>query len=120
MNMTRLILFYIGCIGLRAWLTWFTWKHATEYPMFLWVLFAAISVGFATLYLFDLRQKNATETFGESEVWWNHLRPVHSVLYALAAMYVFKGNKHAYVPLLLDVIIGFVATTHHNFKRTTL
>lgn len=49
------------------------------------VLFAAIAMGFMSIYAFGWR-KDAPETFGETGVvWWNHLRPIHA--FCMASLY---------------------------------
>lgn len=115
---TRTWLFYIGCIGTRA-LFVFLAKNAvndTTRPLMA-ILFAAIAMGFMSIYAFGWR-KDAPETFGETGVvWWNHLRPIHAFLYALTVWLLYTRHELAHLPLLLDLWIGFTATTSHNFKR---
>ena len=61
----------------------------------------------------DLR-KTGTEVFG-ADIWWNEIRPIHSMLYLLFCIYMYKKNEYAYLPLLLDLIIGIVSfTLYHN------
>ena len=55
--------------------------------------------GFLYIYVTDSR-KTGMETFGE-RIWWNNLRPIHSVLYFLFAYNAIIGNKHAWVFLSL-------------------
>jgi hypothetical protein len=66
-------------------------------------------------------RKTGAEVFGE-KIWWNHLRPVHSILYFLFAYNAIIGNKYAWVYLLIDVIISLISfLVYHylngDFKR---
>lgn len=70
-------------------------------------ILGAIGVSFAVLYIFKLRM-NAPE--GGGHTWWNYLRPLHSVLYLVAAYLLLIGNKEdASMVLIIDLIIGLVA-----------
>jgi hypothetical protein len=54
------------------------------------------------------------ETGGE-RIWWNDLRPVHSMLYGLFAFMALNNmSEHAWKVLLLDVTIGFAAWLQHH------
>jgi hypothetical protein len=53
-------------------------------------------------------RKTGQEVFGE-KIWWNDLRPLHSLLYFLFAYNAITGNKNSWVYLLIDVIIGLVS-----------
>lgn len=68
---------------------------------------AVMGASFATLYAFNLRM-NAPE--GGGRTWWNHLRPLHSASYSVAAcLLVVKNRRAAALVLILDVIFGFTA-----------
>lgn len=74
-------------------------------------MLVSISLGFLYQHIKGDRKKGA---FGQI-VWWSNLRIVHSVLYAISAILFFVKNKHAYVPLLLDVIIGILSFINHHY-----
>jgi len=74
------------------------------------------AVGFAYIYLTGSR-KTGQEVFGE-KIWWNDLRPLHSLLYFLFAYNAIHGNKNSWVYLLIDVIIGiFSFLIFHYFNN---
>ena len=50
------------------------------------------------------------EVFG-ADILLNNIRPVHGILYLLFSIYMYKGYEYAYIPLLLDIIIGIVSFT---------
>ena len=64
------------------------------------------SIGFIYLYLFNKR-KTGLEVGGRS-IWWNKLRPIHGVLYLLFSIYAIKKENFAWIPLLVDVILGIL------------
>lgn len=64
-----------------------------------------ISSGFFYIYLSGSRKKGA---LGQT-VWWNNLRPVHSLLYFLFAICAINKYDKSYIFLLIDVIIGIIS-----------
>ena len=75
---------------------------------------AGISIGFFTIWAFGLR-KTGAEVFG-ARIWWNDLRPVHALLYALfaAAAVTPKFAARAWEFLAADVLLGAVAFAIHH------
>ena len=114
----RLILFLVGCMGSRVTLVWI----AKNYPralFYMGIMAVGISCGFMYIWVNGLR-KTGIETLGE-KIWWNDLRPLHSILWGIFAVMAFQGNQNAWKVLLLDVTIGFLAWLNHrmilvNFK----
>lgn len=108
----RLLLFLFGCMGTRLALVWAAYKYpGLLRPLGFFAL--AISIGFMYIFVNGLR-KTGVETFGEA-IWWNDLRPVHSVLYGLFAYMALNNmSDHAWKVLLLDVSIGFAAWLQHH------
>ena len=112
-----MFLFLFGCMGTRLGLVWVAKNHPQLLkPMAL--VAAAISIGFMYIWANGLR-KTGAETFGE-KIWWNDLRPVHSVLYAVFAVMAYNGSENAWKVLLLDVTIGFGAWVNHRVKTPSL
>jgi hypothetical protein len=70
------------------------------------------AIGFMYIYLLGYR-KTGPETFGD-KIWWNDLRPIHSMLYFLFAYNAIKGNKQAWMYLLVDVIFGLIKFLMHQ------
>jgi hypothetical protein len=73
------------------------------------------AVGFMTIYFGGLR-KTGAEVFGE-RIWWNNLRPLHGLLYALFAYMALQRDNRAWIVLLIDVVIGFTAFVMHRLAR---
>lgn len=109
----RFILFLLGCIGTRS-LFVLVSKEAT--PLVLQILgYIALlpAIGFTLIYLFNLRQ-TGQEVFGE-KIWWNHLRPLHALLYFLFAYMAINKNTNAWIVLLIDVMVGLFSFLIHHF-----
>ena len=117
----RFLMFLIGCIGLRLLFAIIAKYINTNYLKYLGYLALLPAIGFLYIFLTGAR-KTGPETFG-AKIWWNNLRPVHSLLYFLFAYNAIIGNKQAWVYLLLDVLLGLISfLVHHyvngDFSRT--
>jgi len=111
----RMLLFLIGCMGARSALVWLAYAYPALLP-YMGALALIPALGFFVIYFGGLR-KTGAEVFGD-RIWWNDLRPVHGALYALFAIMALRGNRKAWVVLLVDVIIGFTAFVMHHFIKT--
>ena len=109
----RILLFLIGCIGLRSLFVYIARYIETKYLPYLGYLALLPAIGFMYIYLTGSR-KTGPETFGE-KIWWNDLRPLHGLLYFLFAYSAITGKKEAWIFLLADVLIGLVSFLIHHF-----
>ena len=111
----RFLLFLIGCIGLRSLFVLIAKNIYMKYLKYLGYLALLPAIGFAYIYLTGSR-KTGEEVFGE-KIWWNDLRPLHSLLYFLFSYNAIIGNKNSWIYLLIDVIIGlFSFLVFHYFN----
>jgi hypothetical protein len=109
----RILLFLIFCIGIRFFLV-FLAKFADKKILRLMGFLALLpAIGFMYIFLSGSR-KTGTEVFGD-KIWWNNLRPIHSLLYFLFAYNAINGNRLSWVYLLIDVIIGLVSFLGFHF-----
>lgn len=111
----RMLLFLIGCMGVRFLLVYIVktvHKTKLQYMGYLALLPA---IGFMLIYLTGSR-KTGAETLG-TEIWWDDLRPLHSLLYFLFAYNAINGNKKSWIYLLIDVLIGLTAFMIHHFYK---
>lgn len=99
----RILLFLFGCIPTRLFITYIA-KTQLQLLKYMSIPALAISIGFALIYIFKLRQ-TGREVFGE-KIWWDALRPIHSLLWALFAYMAFIGNKEAWKILFIDTMFG--------------
>ncbi len=60
-------------------------------------------------------RKTGMETFGE-KIWWNNLRPIHSMFYFLFAYNAIIGNKQqSWIFLLADVVFGLISFLIYHY-----
>lgn len=112
-ELKRLLLFFIGCIGVRLFFVYLAKTIDIKYLPYLGYLALLPTFGFLYIFFTGSRQTGA-EVFGE-KIWWNHLRPLHAFLYGLFAYNAIIKNSKAWVYLLIDVIIGFSFALHKRW-----
>lgn len=109
------LLFYGLCLPVRFLLAYIAYKSSPDLLRYYSLPALVISYGFFTIYFFDLR-KTGPETFGKP-IWWNEFRPMHGALYLAFSYAAYKKDKYAYIYLLLDAILGLVASILHNMSE---
>ncbi len=115
----RFLMFLIGCIGTRSLFVITAKNINTKYLKYLGYMALLPAVAFIYIYLTGSR-KTGVEVFGE-KIWWNNLRPLHSILYFLFAYNAIIGNKQSWVYLLVDVLIGLISfLIHHHMNGNFL
>tara|TARA_Y100001936_G_scaffold114996_1_gene112679 strand:+ start:2521 stop:2895 length:375 start_codon:yes stop_codon:yes gene_type:complete len=110
----RFLAFLLLCIPVRIGFVVIAKKVDKKYLPYLGYLAILPAIGFAYIYISGKR-KTGGETFGQ-KIWWNNLRPLHSTLYFIFAYLALKKNNNAYIPLLLDVIIGLISFIIHHYS----
>ena len=111
----RMLLFLIGCIGVRSLFVIIAKYISIHYLKYLGYLALLPAIGFMYIYITGGR-KTGPETFGD-KIWWNNLRPIHSILYFLFAYNAIIGNTQAWIYLLVDVLFGLISfLTYHYIK----
>lgn len=111
----RFLLFLIGCIGTRTLFVLIAKNAGPNYLPLLGYLALLPAIGFIYIYLTGSR-KTGAEVFGE-KIWWNDLRPIHSILYFLFAYNAIIGNNKAWMYLLVDVIFGLLSFLIFHYKN---
>lgn len=111
----RYFLFLVGCIGVRSLFVLGAKKLNKKYLPYASVPALAIAIGFLYVY-FTGSRKTGREVFGE-KIWWNDLRPIHATLYLVFAYLAFIQSSYAYVPLLIDVVLGLLAFLNYHFFK---
>ena len=108
--------FLVGCLGSRALLAYLAGVASAPWLMAMAMGLLAVAVGFAVIYVAGLR-KTGLET-GGAPIWWDSLRPVHSLLYFLAAWRAWVGdNRGARLVLGVDVLLGLGSFAWHRGLR---
>jgi hypothetical protein len=111
----RMLLFLIGCIGVRSLFVVIAKYMNINYLKYLGYLALLPAIGFMYIYLTGSR-KTGPETFGD-KIWWNNLRPIHSILYFLFAYNAIIGNTQAWIYLLVDVIFGLISFLIYHYVK---
>ena len=111
----RFLMFLIGCVGIRSLFVIIAKYINTKYLKYLGYLALVPAIGFMYIYLTGSR-KTGAEVFGE-KIWWNNLRPIHSILYFLFAYNAIIGNKQSWIYLLVDVLFGLISFLIHHYMK---
>ena len=109
----RFLLFLIGCIGMRLFLVYIAKNISLQMLRYMGFITLIPAFGFFYIYLSGSR-KTGAEVFGD-KIWWNNLRPIHSILYLLFSYNAIIGNQNAWMYLLIDVVFGLVSFLMHHF-----
>ena len=97
--------FWLGCIPARLVLTGLPLYLEDEMlRLYSYVLFA---IAFSFLYLyFTGSRMNAFES-STGVTWWSEYRILHGLLYLMAAMYAYNGQRNTSI-LMLDTFVGML------------
>lgn len=111
----RFVMFLVGCIGMRLLFVYIAKMTNPNYLPYLGLLAILPAIGFTYIYLTDSR-KTGLEVIG-GKIWWNKLRPIHALLYALFAYYAINKNNIAWVFLLIDVAFGLLSFIIYHYSQ---
>ena len=112
----RILIFLFACIGVRLALVFIAKNINIEYLPYMGYLALLPAFGFLYIYMNNLR-KTGPEVFGDV-IWWNLLRPIHSLLYFTFAYNAIYKNSNSWIYLLIDVLIGFNSfVIYHMFYK---
>ena len=109
----RFLMFLIGCIGVRSLFVVIAKYINIKYLKYLGYLALLPAIGFMYVYVSGIRN-TGLGAFGQ-KIWWNQLRPIHSILYFLFAYNAIIGNKNAWIYLLIDVFIGLISFLIYHY-----
>lgn len=107
--MNSKLLFLFGCIPVRILLILLVRFLPQKYLPYISLIFLIISIGFLISYN---RRMKGVET-NQKPIWWNNLRPIHSCLYLLTFIYTLYKKSYSWVPLTIDVCLGFISFIIH-------
>ena len=114
----RFVLFLVGCIGVRLFLVYIAKTISLKYLPYMGYIALLPAIGFMTIYLTKMR-KTGSEVFG-GKIWWNDLRPVHSLLYGLFAISAISQSELSWIYLLVDVTIGLLSFIIHHYNSNSI
>ena len=112
---TRFLMFLVGCMGTRIPLTLLAKNIDIQYLPVLGYIALLPALGFFYIYVTGSR-KTGLEV-GGGKIWWNSLRPLHSVLFFLFAYNAITKNISSWKYLALDTSIGLVAFLSHHYEN---
>ena len=103
----RNLLFLLGCMSVRILLVCLAKYLPPKYLKYMGYAALLPAIGFLVIFFTNSR-KTGPEVFG-GKIWWNRLRPVHGILYLIFAYMAINMHSMSYIPLLIDVLVGFSA-----------
>ena len=104
-------MFALGCVTTRTIMSCLPLVLPSHWLRFYGILIALISLGFLYLFFAGKRLK-APE--GGAKTWWAGYRLIHGALWGCAAVYLFKGERRAALPLALDTLLGIGLFVNHR------
>jgi len=114
----RFYLFLFGCIGARTVFTAAA-AHASLPTLRIMGALALIPV-LGWLYIMLIGERTTgPEVFGGT-IWWQNLRPVHTLLWAGFAYRAIYGFTSAWRLLAIDTLIGLGAFLFHHYSNGNL
>jgi hypothetical protein len=105
--------FLLACIPSRFILSILPLYLPDNWLVYFGYITLLISLSFIYLY-FTNGRLNAPEAGGVT--WWREYRIIHGLLYLAASIYLLQKNRKAWIPLIMDTILGiFLFIYKHNF-----
>ncbi len=98
--------FLIFCIGSRLLLAYLAYKYPSKilaYPAIL------LAISWMVIWLFSLRKTGMEVVDNNNIIWWDNMRPIHAIIYALFAYSSYTLNNNAYGFLVFDALLGLSA-----------
>jgi len=112
----RFLLFLGGCIPTRLFFAMLAKYGNVTIKKILGIIAFMVATGFLFIYFGKLRE-TGLETGGE-KIWWNHLRPIHAVLYYFFFYNVFFADiNNAWKILIFDILIGLLSFIHFHLSN---
>jgi hypothetical protein len=105
------VLFLLGCIPTRIFLTYLAFKYPNN--LILSLLTFIIGTGFFYIYITGSR-KIGIETEGKP-IWWNNLRPFHGTFYLIFSILNLVNIKNAWIFLAIDTLFGLTAFLNNYY-----
>lgn len=103
--MSKISFLFGLCIAIRFSIAFAVYKmYNTNYSKYLSIILLIMGLGFIYQYMAKVRKVGA---FGQ-KIWWHNYRPIHAILYILGGVLLYMKNKYAFIPILLDTIIGII------------
>jgi len=111
----RFTLFLFGCIFVRVLITILAKQIDPSYLPYM--AFIALFPAFGFLFIFLTGSRKTGLEVGGDKIWWNYLRPLHSLLYFLFAYNAILKNPNSWQFLAIDVSIGLISFLMYHYKE---
>ncbi len=111
-NKSSINLFFLYCIPARLVISLLPLYLSKKYLFYYGIPLLVIAMSFLYLY-FTNQRLDAQEAGGYT--WWAQFRLIHGLLYLCGAVYCIQGKKIAYIPLLVDTIIGIFLSINYHY-----
>ena len=111
----RWLMFLGLCIPTRFLLAYIASKLSSNHLKIMGIILAILIIVWMYIYLTKSRLVGF-ETLG-APIWWDHLRPIHAALYFIFVIMALRGEKNAYIPLIVDPILGILAFLYKHLIR---
>jgi len=111
----RFVLFLFGCIFVRVLITILAKQIDPSYLPYMG--FIALFPAFGFLFIFLTGSRKTGLEVGGDKIWWNYLRPLHSLLYFLFAYNAILKNPNSWQFLAIDVSIGLISFLMYHYKE---
>lgn len=108
----RKIYFILLCIPIRIFISIIPLFLNRDYLPYFGLIIGVMGMNMLYLYLSNTRM-NAFE--GGGHTWWANFRLLHGFLYMTSAIYAFRINRIAWIPLFLDACLGAVFHLFHHY-----
>ena len=101
---TRALLFIFLCIPVRLTLAYLPQVLPERLLIILGIVLFIMSMGTGFLALTNKRMHAGKG----GNTWWSNFRILHSALLGASAVYLFRNDRFATLPLVIDVIVGII------------
>ena len=111
----RFLMFLVGCMGSRVLFTLLAKYIDIQYLPILGYIALLPALGFFYIYITGSR-KTGLEVGGD-KIWWNRLRPFHSILYFLFAYNAITKHVNSWKYLAIDTSMGLLAFLSYHYEN---
>ena len=108
----RSLLFLGLCIPSRFLIAFILYNMSEKHLFHIGLALLAMVFSWSYIYILQTR-KSGLETLG-APIWWDYMRPVHISFYLMAALMCLRGKNEAYIPVVIDTVMGIAAFIHHH------
>jgi amino acid transporter len=110
--------FVFGCIPIRLLIVYIIYRFSHHIFFMQCASLIAAFTSAAFFIIFFTKSRKSGREVCNKKIWWNHLRPFHASTYFIFAILAISPySNYAYIPLLIDVIIGTMFHIHNRFKK---